>query len=100
MIYPGELPEDIDNKGEIEVFNRFKEIEAAYDIFYSRKFEKKASGEQKQKQYEVDFIIAKQNNGIICLEVKGGIIRYDGNSSKWYQNNRLCSPQPDDQVKS
>ena len=35
---------------------------------------------------EADFIIAHQDLGILILEVKGGQIRYDGTSDRWFSN--------------
>lgn len=36
---------------------------------------------------EADFVIAHPTKGLIVLEVKGGAIRYDGESDRWYSGN-------------
>jgi hypothetical protein len=97
MIYPSGFPSDITNKQEEQVFNLLKKIAEEYDIFYSRKFIGVNSRER--KEYEADFIICIPNKAILCLEVKGGIISYNGNNGKWTQNS-MPLDAPDSQASS
>ncbi|MCA1004088.1 NERD domain-containing protein [Rhodococcus hoagii] len=39
-----------------------------------------------QKDHEVDFVVAMEGGGIVCLEVKGGLISHDG--TDWIQQQR------------
>jgi Cdc6-like AAA superfamily ATPase len=97
MIYPSEFPSDIKNKQEEQVFNLLKKLAEEYDIFYSRKFIGVNSRER--KEYEADFIICIPNRAILCLEVKGGVINYDGKNGKWTQNS-MPLDAPDYQASS
>ncbi|SDE38415.1 NERD domain-containing protein [Rhodococcus tukisamuensis] len=40
----------------------------------------------RQKDHEIDFVVAIEGQGIVCLEVKGGEIWHDG--SNWLQDRR------------
>ena len=75
MIYPSEFPTNQDNIQEESVHKLLSRLAKDYDIFYSRKFIGKQPKEK--KEYEADFIICIPNKAIICLEVKGGLIKYD-----------------------
>ena len=97
MIYPYEFPSDIKNKQEEQVFNLLKKLAEEYDIFYSRKFIGLNSRER--KEYEADFIICMPNKAILCIEVKGGVINYDGKNGKWTQNSKPLDA-PDSQASS
>ncbi|WP_420881931.1 NERD domain-containing protein [Rhodococcus sp. (in: high G+C Gram-positive bacteria)] len=39
-----------------------------------------------QKDHEIDFVVATEGGGIVCLEVKGGHIWHDG--TDWFQQQR------------
>ncbi|HID88460.1 MAG TPA: hypothetical protein EYP52_01925 [Anaerolineae bacterium] len=39
------------------------------------------------KDGEADFVVAHPELGILVLEVKGGTIRYDGETDRWYSND-------------
>ena len=47
---------------------------------------------------EADFVIVHPEHGILVLEVKGGSIRYDGESGRWYSNTYQIK-DPFDQVR-
>src|SRR5437763_271875 len=40
------------------------------------------------REGEADFVVADPRGGVAVLEVKGGGIRYDGNSGKWFSSGR------------
>jgi len=87
MIYPPTFPKDrLNEKAELEVYNRLSKIQDQYDIFYSKMFV--TDGVNKKSEFEIDFIIIDPDRGVICLEVKGGLVNYDGNSSSWKQNGK------------
>jgi hypothetical protein len=89
MIYPYKFP--INRKyeyAEQKVFDRLDLIKDNYDIFYSKSF----VSDKYRTEYEIDFIIAEKPDRnqkcsvIICMEVKGGLIHYDGINDIWSQN--------------
>ncbi|SOC81566.1 UvrD-like helicase C-terminal domain-containing protein [Salinimicrobium sediminis] len=97
MIYPEFFPEErISEFSEKKVFEKLKRISKKYDVFYSRKFVTDGLG--KTPEFEIDFIIALPCEAMVCLEVKGGLINYDGPTDKWTQNGRVMSKKPDSQA--
>ena len=98
MIYPSELTSLPESHAEEMVYNKLSQLSDRYDIFFSKRFVKKSQYEK--PEYEIDFIIAIPNEAILCLEVKGGIVKYDGRSNRWYQNSKPLSEGPDQQATS
>ena len=100
MIFPQRFPQidEINNENNPEkiVYDVLKSISSNYDIFYSQKF--RADTYKERSEYEVDFIVIKPNEAILLIEVKGGIIEYDGAERLWYQNGKKMNKAPDDQV--
>ena len=77
MIYPSEFPQDrMGEYAEAKVFEQLKLVSDRYDVFYSKRFVD--SGDKGKSEYEIDFIIAQPERAVLCLEVKGGIVGYDG----------------------
>ena len=64
-------------------------------MFYSKKF--KGTGSWKEEG-EVDFVIFDGSKTLLCMEVKGGRIAFDGVEDVWLQNDKVLSPQPDRQA--
>ena len=104
MIYPYSLPENIKSEAEKFIFKQLILLKDQYDIFYSKTFLGRVNKER--REYEIDFIIAekpkrnKKCSTIICLEVKGGIIEYNGEKNEWYQNSNILKKSPDKQASS
>jgi len=104
MIYPYELPANIESHAEKTIFNQLHQIKEKYDIFYSKSFVGRSPAER--KEYEIDFIIAEKPvrrgkcSAIFCVEVKGGIIEYNGERSEWTQNGSPLAKGPDKQASS
>ena len=97
MIYPEFFPKDREGEhAEKKVFDALKTVADRYDIFYSRKFVE--AGEGRKPEYEIDFIIAIPDQAILCLEVKGGAVNYDGMSDRWTQNSKAMDKRPDSQA--
>lgn len=92
--YPNEFDED---NPEFIVFNELKKLSDNYVVFYSQKFIGKVFSENER---EIDFIIYDQKSCLICLEVKGGLLHYDGGNDEWFQNNKKMSRNPDRQASS
>jgi hypothetical protein len=98
MIYPEFFPREREKeKAENDVFDHLKKLSDKYDIFYSKKFV--TDGVGKKPEFEIDFIIAMPEQAIICLEVKGGIINYNGATNSWTQNGHHID-SPDGQSSS
>ena len=92
MIYPHLFPESRKNEhAEKKVFERLEPLKDYYDIFYNKSF----ISDVEKEEFEIDFIIAEKAdrentcNVIICLEVKGGIVEYDGINNIWLQNESV-----------
>ncbi len=49
------------------------------------------------KDHEIDFVVAIEGAGIICVEVKGGEVWHDG--SQWWQQSRNGQPKPIEPVR-
>jgi len=103
MIYPNVFPKHRFEKAEEKVFNAFRSqlSDKDYDVFYHQKFIRRVPGEK--SEYEIDFLVAdlrgEQFNGLLCIEVKGGIIEYKG-SGQWIQNGKILNEDVDEQASS
>lgn len=105
MIYPEVFPESRkEYQAEEVVYNQLSLLhEIDFDVFYNRKFSGRVQGER--IDYEIDFIVADLRkgrfNGLICIEVKGGILKYRSDH-RWTQNGRLLEAHesPDEQAAS
>ena len=100
MIYPKQFPINNINQAEKKVFLTLDKLDKdKYDIFYSRKFTAIKQGER--SEYEADFIVAdirnNKLNGILVIEVKGGNLKYNGESLVWTQNGHVLKSGPTDQ---
>lgn len=98
MIYPNELVNVPESRAEEKVYNKLSTFSDRYDIFFSKRFIQLNPYEK--PEYEIDFIISLPNEAILCLEVKGGIINYDGASNTWFQNSKPLPVGPDTQATS
>ncbi len=98
MIYPDVFPDETDNPAEERVFETFKKVSGEYDIFYARRFI--GLTERERPEYEIDFIVCHPGKGVLCIEVKGGGVSYDGNRNQWSQNGRAFKVGPDQQASS
>ncbi len=89
MIFPPSFPPGKNEPAEEQVYNILKRLDPErYEVFYDRRFVGMWPGER--KEYQIDFLIADLGggrfNGLLVLEVKGGIVKYDGFRSMWTQN--------------
>jgi hypothetical protein len=90
MIYPSEFPLDNTNTAEKTIFDALRRLPSdQYDVYFGRKFSAIEKGEK--VEYEIDFLIAdlrgSKLNALLCLEVKGGQISYNGLHDRWKQNH-------------
>lgn len=99
MIYPNKFPENKEHeKAEKTVYEKLRLLSNDYDIYYSKRFVN--TTKYRKSEFEIDFIISKPEHGILCLEVKGGLINYNGTEDNWTQNSRLMQKDPVKQATS
>jgi len=87
MIFPQEIERN-ESKGEIIVFNKFKNESNNFIVLHSvflHNHIKNLSG-------EIDFLVLVPNKGIFCLEVKHGRVRRENGS--WVYKNTLSNKSP------
>ncbi len=89
-IYPERFPEEkINETAEKKVYEKMLHLPEYFDVFYNQEISGRNHGEK--IDYEIDFIVADLRNhrfnGVVCIEVKGGIIKCTGNN-EWTQNGR------------
>ena len=71
-----------------------KNSQIIFEIFCGPKFLKKnIHGDMRDGEYS-DFIIIHKEKGILFLECKGGIISFNSNEGKWYQNKKPLKKSP------
>lgn len=86
-MFPDYLRSDVSSEAEKVLYKAFqKQLSDDFTVFHQVRWQVRdlRSG---ARDGEADFVIACPNLGILVLEVKGGSIRYDGTSHKWYSNN-------------
>lgn len=91
-IFPGKWD---DGNPEFVVFQSLRKLPDNYVILYSKRFKGGLFG---KAECEIDFIISNQHDVVICLEVKGGLIAYDGAQDCWKQNDTVMPRSPDRQA--
>jgi hypothetical protein len=91
-LWPREMPSWIDEderrSAEVRVFKKLNEmLDETWSVYYSRPWWgiNRTGGEI---DGEADFIVAHPVKGILFIEVKGGRISYDPQSSNWYSTDR------------
>src|SRR5258708_1905834 len=102
-MYPSTLDPQTKSGAEARLYNVLRDqLGPDYHVFYSVRWH---GIDRKRNPYdgEADFIIAHPRDGILVIEVKGGGIRYDPLTKKWfsrnYQGNEFEIRNPVDQAK-
>lgn len=87
MIIPKEFPypDDLGRQAEKKVFEAFNRIpeQSGFDIYYN-KIIYNDSNPGYPEDGEADFVVFHEQLGFIVVEVKGGIISYDGENDQWF----------------
>lgn len=97
-MYPETYPHEVNQDNpEYQVFQMLREIPDYFSVIYSKKFK---GAKLSKEETEIDFLIFDGKNNLICLEVKGGEIAYNGAERKWYQNGSEMKRSPDWQASS
>jgi hypothetical protein len=91
-VFPGTFNQ---NNPEFAVYQFLRTLPDSYIVFYSKRF---MGGLFGKPECEIDFIIFNQRDVIICLEVKGGVLHYDGVQDRWLQNGNVMDKAPDRQA--
>ena len=95
-MYPAVFPGECDqNNPEFVVYQELQKLPDSYIVLYSKRFK---GGLFFRPECEIDFVVFNQRDVIICLEVKGGIISYNGTQDKWLQNGKVMDKAPDRQA--
>lgn len=85
-LYPEVFPKPWNSADpECKVFETLKLLSDDYFVFYSQRINGGLFG---KNDCEIDFIVFNGRDVVICLEVKGGVLRYDGQVREWMQNER------------
>ena len=96
QLYPTHFPKEVQpDDPEFEVFETLKRLPKNYHVFYSKKFK---GGKRSKEECEVDFIIFDGSSSLLIVEVKGGIIEYDGVQDCWLQNGTELKTAPERQA--
>ena len=86
-IYPKRLNPDTKSEAERRLYERFaRDLPDDYTVFHSVRWLVRDS-RSGARDGEADFVLAHPQRGILLLEAKGGLIRYDGVLGQWYSNN-------------
>ena len=100
-LYPDVIRE-CKSPAEKELFARFKNFSNDFHIIHSlpwlSSYVQEVFYKQRKKftpEGEIDFVILHKDFGILCLEIKGGQIRYDGHS--YFNATRRLNKNPYDQ---
>lgn len=72
---------------EEQFYNECKKLGGGWQVFYSCTLST-MEGEEGLRDNEMDFVCYHPSYGVVVVEVKGGRIRYDANTSKFYSVNR------------
>ncbi|RQS42123.1 AAA family ATPase [Burkholderia sp. Bp8990] len=93
VMWPRRLPEwvvqDPRRAAECEVYKKLDLVlDNEWSVYYSRPWWglSKTGGEI---DGEADFVVAHPDRGVLFLEVKGGLIKYDPMTSKWSSRDRM-----------
>jgi hypothetical protein len=98
-MYPDIFPRAFDDGDpEFLVYQTLRRLPDSYVVFYSKRLQ--GASMFGKRECEIDFIIWNQRDVLICLEVKGGTLSYDGPQDRWLQNGVAMAKGPDRQASS
>jgi hypothetical protein len=93
-MYPNRLDPLTDSRAEETLYSLFRDqLPDSYHVFHSVAWQSR-HGDRGARDGEADFVIVHPEQGILVLEAKSGVIRYDGHQGKWFQNNREMTKDP------
>ncbi len=91
---PALMPEETESEAEKQLFPVLRDgLDDSFTVFHS--FDLLTRNlKNKFIEGEIDFLIFSPALGLLVLEVKGGLIRYDGSKGTWYQNDHPMRRSP------
>jgi hypothetical protein len=96
-MYPQELPDDVRSGAERLLYEQFKQqLPDSFVVLHSVKWLMR-DRKHHDRDGEVDFLIVHPELGVLILEVKGGRLRVDANTGRWYTMDRY---NREDELKS
>jgi hypothetical protein len=92
-MYPKHISPDTQSEAERRLYQAFAEaLPADYTVFHSARWLVR-DVRRGAHDGEADFVVAHPQHGILVVEAKGGLIRYDGAHGQWYSNkNEINDP--------
>jgi hypothetical protein len=98
QMYPEIFPGNFEPENpEFVVYQVLRKLPSNYHVFYSKRLRGLSNS---RAECEIDFIVSNQRDVIICLEVKGGLLSYDGVADAWTQNGKRMDVNPNVQAQS
>lgn len=92
IMYP-EKPRFGSSHGEVTMFEKLHDLlESDFAVFHGVRWIKQTH--YGPRDAEADFVICHPRYGVMILEVKGGQIRYDGNTGTWSSNGNPLKESP------
>src|SRR4051794_28727615 len=73
-------------------------LPAEFTVYCNRRWHVRSRSGAAPKPAEADFLVAHPDRGVLVLEVKGGVIRRDAATDRWYSNGKRLDPDPFKQV--
>lgn len=99
-IYPYPISPDVRSRAEKLLYQLFRsDLPNEYHVFHSVAWQSR-NEIYGARDGEADFVIAHPQHGILILEVKGGVIDYDGENGVWLQNGSVMRKDPFSQAKA
>ena len=97
------FPEDAryhrpDSQAERRLYPVLAGLPDDYAVYCNRRWHTPRRGGTPPKPAEADFLIAHPDHGILVVEVKGGLIRYDPKTDSWFSNDARLEQSPFAQV--
>jgi hypothetical protein len=98
-MYPNRLRPDTKSEAEKKLYRLFEaQLPDDFHVFHSVAWQLPGM-RREARDGEADFIIAHPKLGLCVLEVKGGLIRYDGQTAQWYSGDYVIK-DPFEQAKT
>jgi len=88
-MYPDRLPDTVESAAERTLYIQFKaQLSDSFAVLHSVKWLMR-DRRRFDRDGEIDFLVLHPDLGVLVLEVKGGRVRLDGSTGRWYTKNRL-----------
>jgi hypothetical protein len=87
-----------ESDAERRLYPVFSGLPDDYAVYCNRRWHTPRRAGRPPQPAEADFLIAHPDRGILVVEVKGGLIRYDPKTDSWFSNNVRLEQSPFAQV--